>query len=101
MFISELYEGIEHNLSTFADNAKPGGVADTQEGCAAVLCDLDRLESWMGRNLMKFSKAKCQVLCLGKNIPIHQYRLGTDLLESSSGKKNFSILVDVGMTMSQ
>ncbi|PKU44080.1 rna-directed dna polymerase from mobile element jockey-like [Limosa lapponica baueri] len=80
-------EGTERAHSTFADGAKLGGVAGTPEGCAAIQRDLDRLESWVERNLMKFNNGKCTVLQLGRNNPLHQYRLGADLLESSSARE--------------
>ena len=77
------------------------GVADTPEGCATIQRDLDRLEIWAKRNFMKFTKGMCRVLHLGRNNPMHQYRLGADLLESSSVERDLGVLVDNRMTMSQ
>ncbi|KAK4807024.1 hypothetical protein QYF61_000353 [Mycteria americana] len=72
----------------FADDTKLGGVADTPEGCAAIQRDLDRLEKWAGRSLVRFSKGKCKVLHLGRNNPMHQYMLEADQLESSLAEKD-------------
>ncbi|KAK4806985.1 LOW QUALITY PROTEIN: hypothetical protein QYF61_000314 [Mycteria americana] len=72
----------------FADDTKLGGVADTPEGCAAIQRDLDRLEKWAGRSLVRFSKGKCKVLHLGRNNPMHQYMLEADRLESSFAEKD-------------
>jgi len=44
---------------------------------------------------------KCRVLHLGRNKPMHQYRLGVDLLQSSSVKRDLGMLVDNRLAMSQ
>lgn len=62
IFINDLDAGTKCIPSKFADNKKLGGVADTSHGCAAIQRDLNSLESWVERKVMKLSKRKCKVL---------------------------------------
>ena len=50
---------------------------------------------------MKFNNGKHRVLHLGRINPMHEYRKGTDSLESSSAEKDLRDLVETKLTMNQ
>ncbi|CAM5083152.1 unnamed protein product [Eretmochelys imbricata] len=91
IFINDLDDGINCTLRKFADVTKLVGEIDTLEGRDRVQSNLDKLEDWAKRNLMRFNKDKCRVLYLGRKNPMHLYRLGTDWLSSSSAEKDWGL----------
>ena len=76
IFISDTDSGIEGTLSKFADYIKLSGP-------------------------IKLNKAKCTVLRLGRENPRYVYRLGEELIESITERKDLGVLLDEKLETSQ
>ncbi|GAB0179987.1 mitochondrial enolase superfamily member 1 [Grus japonensis] len=99
--VRDLDDGIKCTLMKFANDTKLSREVDTLEGRATLWEDLDRLEEWANKNLMKFNKDKCKVLHLGKHNPGVQHRLGFIWLGNSSVERDLGVLVDSKLNMSE
>ncbi|KAJ7407796.1 rna-directed dna polymerase from mobile element jockey-like [Pitangus sulphuratus] len=71
------------------------------EGRDAFQRDLDRLERWVCVNLIKFNKAKREVLHMGRGTPKDKYRVGEEWIESDSAEKDLGVLMDERLDRSQ
>jgi len=100
IFVGDMDSGTECILRKFPNNTKLCCVADTLEGRDTIQRDLDRLERWACVNRMKFNKAKCKVLHMGRGNPKHKNRLGREWLKSSPEEKDLGVLLDEKLNMS-
>lgn len=73
-----------------------GGIADRSHWCAAIQGNLDRLEKWPAKNIIKFNREKRNVLPLRRSKPRQQC-----WLESSLSEKDLGLLVHTKLNMSQ
>lgn len=62
-------------------------LSDTPDGCTAIHRDVDWMEKWAERNLMKFIKREFKVLYL-RNKPKHEYMLAVTVWKAALQKRH-------------
>lgn len=90
-----------HTLCKSADDTKLSSSADTTEERDDIQRDQDQHKKWAHKNFTKINKSRWKVLHLGQGSSRNEYRLGKEVIESSSVGKYLEVLVDKVLNMSQ
>ena len=105
IYINDLDEGIQCNISKFADDTKLGGIVRCEEDAWRLQGDLDRLSEWADAWQMQYNVDKCEVIHFGsKNMRVDYYlnggRLGKGEMQRDLGVMVHQTL-KVGMQVQQ
>ena len=92
-YINDLLDGLQSGGKLFADDAKIFRRIKCPEDRQRLQADLDKLQEWSNRWLLKFNEKKCTVLNIGKRNPKYTYRMGGAQLAHSEQEKDLGVLI--------
>uniref|UniRef100_A0A4W3I0M1 Reverse transcriptase domain-containing protein n=1 Tax=Callorhinchus milii TaxID=7868 RepID=A0A4W3I0M1_CALMI len=93
IYINDLDEDIECNVSKFADDTKLGGRVSSEDDAERLQRDIDRRGEWASRWQMAFNVGKCEVIHLGSKNRKTDYFLDGERLDSVSVQRDLGVLV--------
>ena len=93
IYINDIDFGVSSKISKFADDTKLGGKALTIGDCETIQKDLDHLNNWSEKWLLKFNKDKCKVMHVGFNNLKHNYKLQGRNLIRVEEEKDLGVIV--------
>ncbi len=93
IYVNDLPEGIDSFLSMFADDAKIMRRIKMDEDGPRLQDDLDKLEEWSRKWLLKFNSGQCKVMKLGDGSRRlnTRYHLGGEIMQESNREKNLGV----------
>ena len=100
IYINDLDEGIQSNISKFADDTKLGGSVNCEEDAMRMQGDLDRLGEWADAWQMKFNADKCEVIHFGSKNRKADYYLNGVKLGKGEVQRDLGVLVHQSMKVS-
>ncbi len=95
IFINDLPESVVSDVFLFADDTKIFRVIKSEEDQETLQNDLDKLNEWSEKWLLKFHPAKCKHMHIGRqmtNQPV--YSLSSTNLESTKKEKDIGVFFD-------
>ena len=101
IFINDLdgvVDLVDGFISKFADDTKYGRVVRSEEDCAKMQSDINKLLEWADTWQMEFNTKKCKIMHFGRTNPHHCYCMGGyapagTVLEEVSDEKDIGVIV--------
>ena len=96
IYINDMMNGTENNITLYADDSKLFGPANQQ----SLQRDLHKIQMWAQDWLLEFNTSKCSVLHFGSNNLRHQYSmsdpnsLASLVLKTSPEERDLGVLID-------
>ena len=97
IYINDLLDDIESDGFLFADDTKIFRKITSLEDSITLQSDIDRLENWSEKWLLRFHPDKCHVLSIGRVeniIHTHRYRICGREMEHVGEEKDLGVVID-------
>jgi len=106
MYINDLPQQVKTNVRMFADDTKLFARTDTREGTECLQEDLNRLQDWSDKWLLKFHPEKCSVIKLGRQKSEGKYFMNKGQeqqleLRESGVERDLGVMVDSGLVFKE
>ena len=104
IYINDLPDSIKSNILLFADDTKIFRQVSCRDDATVLQDDIDALNSWTEKWLLKFNTDKCHVLTLGKFDKIqhtHRYTLYGSELEHVFEEKDLGVIIDMELSFEE
>ena len=104
IYINDLPEVVQSNILLFADDTKIFNKVTSVDDSTLLQKDIDALNVWSDKWLLKFNTDKCHVLTMGKfeNIMHTQrYTLYGDELDHVFEEKDLGVIIDMELTFEE
>ena len=93
VFINDMPEVTKFSTMLFADDSKIIGNAHSPD---VIQSDINNLGQWADTWQMSFNTAKCSVVHIGNDNPLHNYVMGASQLRCSQKEKDLGVMLSAG-----
>ena len=96
LYVNELPEWIKNSIRMFADDTKIWEKIESKQDCESLQRDVDTLQDWSDKCLLKFNTEKCKIMQVGHelNTKYHMGQSGTRIeLEIIEEEKDLVVFI--------